>query len=100
MNKSSDGRNASDTEVQDQTGAPMQAAAESARLADPHVPSEATERRSPHRVISTASYYHPERRGRVLVADPMNFPKNRKWGAKWMAIPAMTASDSSRQGNR
>jgi hypothetical protein len=35
-----------------------------------------------------------------LVADPMNFPKNRKRGAKWMAIPAMTASDSSRQGNR
>ncbi|MBN9125269.1 MAG: hypothetical protein BGO99_04040 [Nitrosospira sp. 56-18] len=82
MNKSSDGRNASDTEVQDQTGAPMQAAAESARLADPHVPSEATERRSPHRVISTASYYHPERRGRVFGGGSDEFPEEPEVGSE------------------
>jgi hypothetical protein len=67
MNKSS--------EVRGETNASMQTSDESAQLADPQVVSEATERRSPHRVISTASYYHPERRGRVFGDGADEFPE-------------------------
>jgi hypothetical protein len=33
------------------------------------------ERRSPHRIISTASYYHPERRSRMLGDGTDEFPE-------------------------
>jgi hypothetical protein len=39
---------------------------ESSRWIDPRFQSGSAERRSPHRVISTASYYHPERRRRLI----------------------------------
>ena len=48
---------------------------EPAPLADPSLQADVTERRSPHRVISTASYYHPERRGPVFGDGTDEFPE-------------------------
>jgi hypothetical protein len=48
---------------------------ESSRWADTRFQSGSTERRSPHRVISTASYYHPERRRRLIGEGPDGFPE-------------------------
>jgi len=77
MNKLSGGASTLDNETSSTTDGPFQAApgTESARLIDPRTQPGATERRSPHRVISTASYYHPERRGRLIGEGSDEFPE-------------------------
>jgi hypothetical protein len=64
MNKSPDEKNASDTGTPREMAEPLQAGP---------AQSEVIERRSPHRVISTASYYHLERRRRQFGSEPDEF---------------------------
>ena len=64
MNKSPDEKDASDTGAPSEMTGPLQAGP---------VQYEAIERRSPHRVISTASYYHLERRRRQFGSEPDEF---------------------------
>jgi hypothetical protein len=66
MNKPANSGRAFDTEPSSKMNGPMQAApgSESAPT-DFQAQTQVAERRSPHRIISTASYYHPERRGRM-----------------------------------
>jgi len=93
MNKSPDEKNASDTGTPREMAEPLQAGP---------AQSEVIERRSPHRVISTASYYHLERRRRQFVSagdarlavNPMNLPRDWKPRMKWMAVPGKQASVS------
>ena len=77
MNKSSNRASTLDNETPSTTDGPLQAGpgTEPARLIDPRIQPEATERRSPHRVISTASYYHPERRGGLIGEGSDEFPE-------------------------
>jgi hypothetical protein len=77
MNKPANSGSAFDTEASSEMNGPMQAGAgsESVRSTDSRVQAPATERRSPHRIISTASYYHPERRGRMLGDGTDEFPE-------------------------
>jgi hypothetical protein len=67
MNKPANSGSAFDTEASSKMNGPMQAGggSESAPSTDSRVQAQVVERRSPHRIISTASYYHPERRGRM-----------------------------------
>lgn len=67
MNKPANSGSAFDTEASSKMNRPMQAAPGS-ESAPTHSQAQTrvAERRSPHRIISTASYYHPERRGGAL----------------------------------
>jgi hypothetical protein len=77
MNKSANNGSAFETEGSSKINGPMQAGAESesTRPIDSGGQTQVAERRSPHRIISTASYYHPERRGRVLGDGIDEFPE-------------------------